>query len=106
MIYALYKRYMIYFTRNVVDRMIDFSFKDERLFNLKYVLIYDSNYENNIRDIIFDTERFHTLKGEVFYDNFRIKFNSYINYFVNHFNMKSIPQSIVKKNIENNNKRK
>ena len=25
MIYALYKRYMIYFTRNVVDRMIDFS---------------------------------------------------------------------------------
>ena len=106
MIYALYKRYMIYFTRNVVDRMIDFSLKDERLFNLKYVLIYDSNYENNIRDIIFDTERFHVLKGEVFYDNFRIKFNSYINYFVNHFNMKSIPQSIVKKNIENNNKRK
>ena len=37
-----------YFTKNEVDRMIDFYIKDERLFNLKYALIYDSNYQKNI----------------------------------------------------------
>ena len=50
MIYILYKRYLIYFTKNDIERMIDFELKDERLFNLKYVLVYDSNYENQIRE--------------------------------------------------------
>ena len=50
MIYVLYKRYLIYFTKNEIERIIDFELKDERLFNLKYVLVYDSNYENQIRE--------------------------------------------------------
>ena len=97
MIYALYKRYMIYFTKNEVDRMIDFYLKDERLFNLKYALIYDSNYQKNITELIYDQERWLPFQGEILYDNLDTQFNAYINYFVNHFNMKSIPQSIVKK---------
>ena len=97
MIYILYKRYLIYFTKNDIERMIDFELKDERLFNLKYVLVYDSNYENQIRELIFDTNRFDPLLDNyIYYDNLSSKFNAYINYFINHYNMKSIPQSIIK----------
>ncbi len=98
MIYVLYKRYLIYFTKNEIERIIDFELKDERLFNLKYVLVYDSNYENQIKELIFDTNRFDTTLQNIdmYYDNLTSKFNAYINYFSNHYNMKSIPQSIVK----------
>ena len=97
MIYSLYKRYLIYFTKNDVERMIDFLLKDERLFNLKYVLVYDSNNENQIKDLIFDINRFDPLQNQnIYYDNLSSKFNAYVNYFVNHYNLKSIPQSIVK----------
>ena len=96
MFYILYKRYLIYFTKNDINRMVDFYLKDERLFNLKYVFIYDSNDENKMNQILYDTDRIGTLKEEFFYDNLNTKFISYVNYFINHYNMKSIPQSIVK----------
>ena len=102
MIYALYKRFMIYFNKNEVNRMIDFILKDEKLYNIKYALIYNSNKEDEIKDIIYDTKKYNPTINEqnigdkVLYDSISTKFNAYINYFVNHYNMKSISQSIIK----------
>ena len=102
MIYALYKRFMIYFNKNEVNRMIDFILKDEKLYNIKYALIYDSNKEDEINDIIYNIKNYNPTINEQnigekeIYDSISTKLNAYINYCVNHYNMKSISQSILK----------
>ena len=112
MIYALYKRFMIYFTKNEVDRMIDYKLKNERLLNIKYVFIYKSNDEVEINKIIFDRANYSPnvktgkiKENNILYDNIDIKFNIYLNYFVNHYNMKSLSKEniilILKTIIEN-----
>ena len=112
MIYALYKRFMIYFTKNEVDRMIDYKLKNERLLNIKYVFIYNSKDEDEINKIIFDRANYSPnvktgkiKENNILYDNIDIKFNIYLNYFVNHYNMKSLSKEniilILKTIIEN-----
>ena len=58
MIYSLYKRYMIYFSKNDVDRMVEFLVKDERTFNIKYAFLYNAKDENIINNFIYDKERY------------------------------------------------
>ena len=96
--YALYKRYMIYFTKNEIDRMIDFAIKDEKILNVKYVLVYSSNDSKTINEYIYDIDRYpqRTLpksnkpNNTCYYVNITKQLNVYINYLINHFNLKSI----------------
>ena len=102
MFYALYKRYMIYFTKNDVDRMIDFALKDEKLLNVKYALVYSEENKDKIEKIIFDHDRYSKniqlsqKQSEVPFDDITSDFNAHINHIVNHYNMKSLNSEILK----------
>ena len=96
--YALYKRYMIYFTKNEIDRMVDFAIKDEKILNVKYVLAYSSNNSKSINEYIYDIDRYpqrtlpkqNKTNNTIYYVNLAKQLNVYINYLINHFNLKSI----------------
>lgn len=119
MFYSLYKRYMIYFTKQEVDRMIDFALKDEKLFNIKYVLIYCETNRQKIDKIIFDNDRYSKniqsvlqmgTQSEIPYDDVTSDFNAYINHFVNHYNLKSLNSDFIEyiltQIIQSSNKKK
>ena len=103
MIYSLYKRFMVYFTKNDVDRMVDFLLKDERLFNIRYAFIYNKDIKENeskINDFIYDKDRYnpklHNKKFyEIYFDNISRQLNIYLNYLNNNYNIKDIPKEIL-----------
>ena len=103
--YALYKRYMIYFTKSEIDRMIDFAIKDEKLLNIKYVLAYPGNNAEVIKEFIYDINRYpqrqipkhnNTTTDITYYVNLTKQLNVYLNYLINHFNVGNIKCSIIK----------
>jgi hypothetical protein len=105
LIYALYKRYMIYFTKSEIDRMIDFAIKDEKLLNIKYVLAYPGNNAEVIKELIYDINRYpqrqipkHNNNNNdiTYYVNLTKQLNVYLNYLINHFNVGNIKCSIIK----------
>ena len=53
-VYSLYKRFMINFTKVDVDRMVDYQIFKENLFNLRYAILYNNNNENEVIDMIQD----------------------------------------------------
>ena len=98
--YALYKRYMIYFTKNEINRMIDFAMKDEKLFNTKYVIAYSSSNLVKIEELIYDLDCFpprtqNKNEDNVYYIELTKQFNIYLNYIINHYNLKSINKQIL-----------
>ena len=100
MIYSLYKRFMIYFSKSDVDRMIDFLKKGERLFNIKYAFIHKAGNEKQINDFIFDRNRANPkLNNEIVYqivfDNIDKQLNNYLNYITNNYNITNIPQVVL-----------
>ena len=100
MIYSLYKRFMVYFTKSDVDRMVDFLIKDERLFNIKYAFIYNKNNEKKINDFIHDIDRyepklFNKKSFEIYFDNINRQLNIYLNYLNNKYNITNIPKEII-----------
>ena len=99
-IYSLYKRFMIYFTKTDVERMIDFILKDERLFNVKYAFIYNNTDRDKINEFIYDKDRYEPKLDkkksfEIFFDNIDKQFNLYINHLNNHYKMQSISNDII-----------
>ena len=101
MVYSLYKRFMIYFTKTDVERMIDFILKDERLFNIKNVFVYNKNDENKINQFVYDKDYYEPRKDkkklfEIFYDDIKKELNIYFNYLNNHYNMNCISKDILK----------
>ena len=100
MIYSLYKRYMVYFSKSDIDRMIDFLIKDERLFNIKYAFIHKEENEEDMNDLIFDRVReypelFNEKSYQKIFDNIDKQLNNYINYIINNYNITDIPQVIL-----------
>ena len=100
MIYSLYKRFMIYFTKTDVERMIDFLIKDERLFNIKYAFVYNKNDSDKINYIIYDKDHYEPKLGkkklfEIFFDDINKQFNIYLNHLNNHYNMNSFSKDII-----------
>lgn len=55
-VYLLYKRFMIYFPKYQVDRMIDYINNQEKLNSLIHVIEYDSNEEEEILAMINNKE--------------------------------------------------
>jgi hypothetical protein len=99
LIYSLYKRFMIYFTKTDVERMIDFLLKDERFFNIKYAFIHNNNDTEKINEIIFDKDHYepridNKRKFEIYFDNIDKQINIYLNYLNNHYNMNCISKDI------------
>ena len=99
MIYSLYKRFMIYFTKTDVERMIDFLLKDERLFNIKYAFVYNKNNSDKINEFIYDKDhygpRLMTKKPfEIFYDDINKQINIFLSHLNNHYNMNCISKDI------------
>ena len=100
MIYSLYKRYMVYFTKSDVNRMVDFLIKDERLFNIKYAFLYNKEDEKKINDFIHDNDRYlpklnNKYFYEIYYDNITRQLNICLNYLNNYFNVTDIPSDIL-----------
>ena len=100
MIYSLYKRFMIYFTKTDIERMIDFILKDERLFNIKYAFIYNKNDIEKINEFIYDKDRYepkidNKKPFEIFFDNIDKQLNIYLNHLNNHYNINSIPKDLL-----------
>ena len=100
LIYSLYKRYMIYFTKTEVERMIDFLLKDERLFNIKYAFVYNEKGKEKINEFIYDKDRYVPRLDkkndfEICYDNIDKQLNIILNHLNNHYNMKSISKEIL-----------
>ena len=100
MVYSLYKRFMIYFTKTDVERMIDFLLKDERLFNIKYAFVYNKNDNDKINEFIYDKDHYgpRLMKKkpfEIFYDDINKEINIYLSHLNNHFNMNCISKDIL-----------
>ena len=98
--YSLYKRFMIYFTKTDVERMIDFLLKDERLFNVKYAFIYSKKNRNKINEFIYDKDRYEPKLNdkksfEIYFDNLDKQFNLYLNHLNNHYKIQSISKDII-----------
>ena len=100
MIYSLYKRFMIYFTKSDVDRMIDFLINDERLFNVKYAFLYKKGDEEIINKFIYDKNRYSPRNNnkrdfEIYFDNINKQLNNYLNYLNNYYNITDVPKDIL-----------
>ena len=101
MIYSLYKRFMIYFTKTDVEKMIDFILKDERLFNIKYAFVYNKNDTDKINEFIYDKDYYEPRLGkkksfEIYFDDINKQLNIYFNHLNNHYNMTCISKDIIK----------
>ncbi len=106
MIYALYKRFMIYFSKSDVDRMVDYEIKKEKLLNIKYALLFNEANSDSIKEIIIDKERYtkentndrdskNYIEGACGYEDLTAEFNGFINSLINHYNVHSISMHTV-----------
>ena len=91
-IYSLYKRFMIYFTKTDVERMIDFLLKDERLFNIKHAFVYNKVNVEKINDFIYDKDYYEPKLDskkpfEIYFDNINKQLNIFLNHLNNHYNI-------------------
>jgi hypothetical protein len=109
-IYSLYKRFMIYFTKTDVERMIDFLLKNERLFNIRYAFVYNQKDVQKINEIIYEKDYYepkldNKKQFEIYFDDINKELNIFLNHLNNHYNMNCLPKDIlifVLTNILNN----
>ena len=96
MIYSLYKRFMIYFTKTEVERMIDFLLKNERLFNIKYAFVYKKEEvdDKKIDEFIYDKDRYEPRLDKRIC-NIDKDLNIILNHLNNRYNMKSPSKEIL-----------
>ena len=99
-IYSLYKRFMIYFTKTDVERMIDFLLKDERLFNIKHAFVYNKVNVEKINDFIYDKDYYEPKLDskkpfEIYFDNINKQLNIFLNHLNNHYNINSLSKNIL-----------
>ena len=100
MIYSLYKRFMIYFTKTDVERMIDFLLKDERLFNVKYAFVYNKLNSEKIDEFIYDKDYYEPRlrekkQFEIYFDDINKQINIFLSYLNNHYNVNSISKELL-----------
>ena len=101
LIYSLYKRFRIYFSKSDTERMIDYLLKDERLFNIKYAFVHNSNDKEKINEIIYDKDYYdsrlnkHRKIFEIYFDEIGKEFNIFLNYLSNHYNINTFSPKLV-----------
>ena len=101
MIYSLYKRFRIYFTKNDVDRMIDFLLKDEKLLNIKYVFVHNKKDLSKINNIINEKDYYESNLNkvkkpfEIYFDEISKEFIIYLNHIKNHYNLNNFSSEFI-----------
>ena len=101
MIYSLYKRFRIYFTKTDVERMVDFLLKDERLLNIKYVFVHNKKDIQKINEIIYDKDYYESNidKGkkdfEIYFDDITKELIIYLNHLKNHYDLNIFSYEII-----------
>jgi len=100
MIYSLYKRFMIYFTKTDVERMIDFLLKDERLFNIRYAFVYNKKDVQKINEFIYEKDyyepKFDSKKQfEIYFDDINKELNIFLNHLNNHYNINCLSKDLL-----------
>ena len=101
MIYSLYKRFRIYFTKSDIERMVDFLLKDERLFNIKYAFVHNKKDTEKINEIINDKDYYEPKNEnnikifEKLFDDIAKELNIFINHLNNHYNINSFSANII-----------
>ena len=100
-IYSLYKRFRIYFTKTDVERMVDFLLKDEKLLNIKYAFVHNKNDIQKIDDIIFDKDYYESNLNknrnpfEICFDDISKELIIFLNHLRNHFNLNIFSSEIL-----------
>ena len=100
-IYSLYKRFRIYFTKTDVERMLDFILKDERLLNIKYAFVHNKKDIVKINDFIYDKDYYEPninkekKSFEIFFDDITKEIIIYLNHLKNHYNLNSFSYEIM-----------
>ena len=100
-IYSLYKRFRIYFTKTDVERMIDFLLKDERLVNIKYVFVHNKKDISKINDIIYDKDYYEAninkekKEFEIYFDDISKELIIFLNHLKNHYNINNFSYEII-----------
>ena len=100
-IYSLYKRFRVYFTKTDVERMIDFLLKDERLLNIKYAFVHSKKDMTKINDIIFDKDYYESNINkakkdfEIYFDDITKELNIFLNHLRNHYNINIFSYDII-----------
>ena len=101
MIYSLYKRFRIYFSKTDIERMIDFILKDERLFNIKYAFVHNKNDEEKINEIIYDKDYYESKINsnkkifEIYFDDISKELNIFLNHLNNHYNINTFSPKLI-----------
>ena len=101
MIYSLYKRFRIYFTKGDIERMIDFLLKDERLFNIKYAFVHSKNDDEKINELIRDKDYYEPkINGEkkifeIMFDDISKELNIFLNHLNNHYNLNTFSSELM-----------
>ena len=101
MIYSLYKRFKIFYTKNEINRMIDFLLKDERLFNIKYAFIHSKKDTEKINEIIYDKDYYEPTidknkkSFEIIFDDISKELNIFLNHFSNHYDINSFSPELI-----------
>ena len=101
MIYSLYKRFRIYFTKTDVERMIDFLLKDEKLVNIKYAFVHGKKDMNKINDIIYDKDYYESninkekKEFEIYFDEISKELIIYLNHSKNHFDINTFSSEFI-----------
>ena len=99
-IYSLYKRFMIYFTKTDVERMIDFLLKNERLFNIRYAFVYNQKDVQKINEIIYEKDYYepkldNKKQFEIYFDDINKELNIFLNHLNNHYNMNCLSKDLL-----------
>ena len=101
MIYSLYKRFRIYFSKSDIERMIDFLLKDERLFNIKYAFVHDKKDTEKINEIMNDKDYYEPKDKEnkkdfeILFEDISKELNLFINYLNNHYNINDFSSNLI-----------
>ena len=101
MIYSLYKRFRIYFSKSDIERMIDFLLKDERLFNVKYAFVHNQKDSEKINEIINDKDYYEPKNEEnkkpfeILFDDISKELNLFINHLNNHYNINDFSSNMI-----------
>jgi len=101
MIYNIYKRYMVYFTKSDVDRSIDYILNKENLNNRKFAFVLDSENVDELENIIYGYDHdsktfmeFYKKKEEKFL-NVKRNLSITANYLKNQYNLNKIPNDLL-----------
>ena len=101
MIYSLYKRFRIYFTKTDVERMIDFLLKDEKLVNIKYVFVHNKDNISKINEIIYNKDYYEPKidndrkQFEIIFDDISKELIIYLNHLNNHYNLNTFSSELI-----------